>query len=67
MEAGEVTPSRASSTFLKKEGGGRAKVYSGMRIGLPRVHGGLSLAFSQVLDSYHYSSSLGRVLVRNVI
>ena len=62
MEAGKVTPSRAGSKFFKKEGGGRAKVYSGVRIGSPRVHGGLSLAFSQVLESYHYSSSLGEGL-----
>ena len=40
MEAGEVAPSRAGSKFLKKEGGGRAKVYSGVRIGSPRVCGG---------------------------
>ena len=52
-QAREVTPSRAGSKFLKKAGGGRAKVYSGTRIGSPRVRGGLSLAFSQVLESYH--------------
>ena len=52
-QAGEVTPSRAGSKFLKKAVRGRAKVYSGVRIGSSRVRGGLSLAFSQVLESYH--------------
>ena len=52
-QAREVTPNRAGSKFLKKAGGGRAKVYIGARIGSSRVRGGLSLAFSHVLESYH--------------
>ena len=39
MEVGEVAPGRAGSKCLKKAEGGRAKVYSGARIGSPRVRG----------------------------